>query len=76
MSSAVGIFYFGRKGMSLFCDIFFKKNKDVLVKSVYLAAMYRCNQDMITRLNIADVVLKEYKKGWLSVSMPAIIMGV
>ena len=33
----------------------FKKNKDVLVTSVYLTAMYRCDQPMITRLNIANV---------------------
>ena len=38
--------------------------------------MYRCDQDMIARLNIADVVLKEYKKNESSVSMLAVIMGV
>ena len=68
-SLAVGIFYFGKKGMNLHCDILFKKNKDVLVKSVYLTAMYRCDQVMITALNIADAVLKEYKQDGSSVSM-------
>ena len=62
VSSAVGIFYFGKKGISLHCDIFFKKNKGVLVKSVYLTAMYRIDQDMFARLNIANVVSKEYDK--------------
>lgn len=47
--------------MNLHCDIFFKKKKDLLVKSVYITAMYRCDQDMIARLNIADVLLKQYK---------------
>ena len=75
-SSAVGIFCFGKKGMSLHCDIFFKKNNDVLVNSVYFTTMYRCDQDMITRLNIADVVLKAYKKEGSSVSMLAIIMRI
>ena len=37
--------------------------------------MYRCDQDIITRLNIAYVVLKEYKKDGSSVSMLAVIMG-
>ena len=53
--------FFGKKGMSLNCEIFFKKNEDVLVKSVYVTTIYRCDQDMIARLNIADIVLKEYK---------------
>ena len=47
--------------MNLHCDIFFKKKKDLLVKSVYITAMYRCDKDMIARLNIADVLLKQYK---------------
>ena len=34
-----------------------------------------CDQDMITRLNIA-VVLKEYKKDGSSLSMLAVIMGI
>lgn len=56
----VGILYFGKKEMSLHCDIFVKKNKNVLVKSVYLTTMYRCDQDMIATLRIADMVLKEH----------------
>ena len=68
-SLAVGIFYFGKKGIGLHFDIFFKKNKNVLVKSVYLTA---CDQDLITRLNIADFVLKDVS----GVSMLAVIMGV
>ena len=64
--------------MSLHCHILFKKNKDVLVKLVYLTAVNKWDQDMITitRLNIADVVSKEYKKDGSSVSMLAVIMGV
>ena len=62
--------------MSLHCDIFFKKNKVLFVKSVYLTAVYRCDQDMITRLNIADVGLKEYKNDGSSVLMLVVIMGV
>ena len=59
--------------MSLHCDIFFKKNKDVLVKPVYLTAIYRCDQDMMARLNIADVVLKEHEKDESSVSLLAVV---
>ena len=62
--------------MSLHCDIFFKENKDVLVKSVYLTAMYRCEQGMITRPNIVNVVSKEFKKDGSSVSMLDVFMGV
>ena len=47
-SLAEGIFYFRKKGMSLHCDIFQEK-QNVLVKSVYLTAMHRCNEDMITK---------------------------
>ena len=57
-SSVVGIFYFEKNEPTLWC---FSKNKDVLVKSVYFAIMYRCDKDMTARLNIAYVVLKEYK---------------
>ena len=45
--------------MSLHCDIFVKKNKNVLVKSVYLTTMYR-RDHMIATLRIADMVLKEH----------------
>ena len=71
-----GNILFWKEGMSLHHYTFFKKNKDVLVKSVYFTAIYRCDQDMIARLNIADVVLKEYKKDESSVSMLAVIMRV
>lgn len=47
--------------------IYFKTNKDILVKSVDLTAWYRCDQDMMTTLNIA-VNMKEYKKNEPSVS--------
>ena len=40
-----------------------------LVKSVYLTVKYRCDQDLIARLNIAYVALKEYSKDESSVSM-------
>ena len=76
MSSAVKIFYFAKKGMSLHYHTFFKKNKDVSVKSVYLTAMYRCDQDMIAAINIAVVVLKGYKKDKSSISMLAVIIGI
>ena len=62
--------------MSLIYYTFFKKNKDVSVKSVYLTAMYRCDQDMIAAINIAVVVLKGYKKDKSSISMLAVIMGI
>ena len=62
--------------MSLHQDKFFKKNKNVLVKSAYVTAMHRCNQDMKTRLKIAVAVLKVYKKDGSDVSMQAVIMGV
>ena len=71
----MGISYFRKKGMSINCNIYLKKNKGVLVKAVYLPAMYRCDQDMITRLNIA-VVLKEYEKDESSVSILAVIIKI
>ena len=72
----MGIFYFGKKGMSLNCDIFFRKNKDVFVKPVYFIAIYRYDQVMITRLNIADVALKECKKDGSCISLLAVTIGV
>ena len=47
--------------MSLHCDIFFMKNKDVLVKNifVYLTAVYKCDQDILATLNVAGVILKK-----------------
>lgn len=37
-----------------------QEKQNVLVKSVYLTTMYRCDQDMIATLRIADMVLKEH----------------
>ena len=58
---AAEIFYLGKKRMSLHCDIFFMKNKDVLVKNifVYLTAVYKCDQDILATLNVVGVILKK-----------------
>lgn len=56
--------------------IYFSRKTDVLVKSVYLTAVHRCDQDMIARVNIADAVLKEYKREESSALLLVVIVGV
>ena len=56
--------------------IYFSRKTDVSVKSVYLTAVYRCDQDMIARVNIADATLKEYKRDESNALLLVVIMGV
>ena len=56
--------------------IYFSRKTDVSVKSVYLTAVYRCDQDMIARVNIADAILKEYKRDESNALLLVVIMGV
>lgn len=55
--------YFGKKGMSLHIDVFFQKeNSGNLCKLVYFTVIFRCDQDMLSTLNVADHVLNQYRK--------------
>jgi hypothetical protein len=54
--------YFGKKGMSLAVDVFFQRNSSGnLTNLVYFTVIFRCDQDMVSTLNVADHVLKQYK---------------
>ena len=53
--------YFGKKGMSVHVDVFFQKNeKGKLTKLVYFTVIFRCEQDMLSTLNVAHHVLQQY----------------
>lgn len=54
--------YFGKKGMSLHVDVFFKKEGGQLKKRVYFTALQRCDQGADDVLCLADEILAEYKK--------------
>ena len=53
--------YFGKKGMSLHIDVFFRQDHDNLLKYVYMTCLYRCKQSMVDVLNIADNVLNTFR---------------
>eukprot|EP00111_Clytia_hemisphaerica_P010078 TCONS_00029465-protein len=53
--------YFGKKGMSLHVDVFFKKEGHQLKKSVYFTALQRCDQGAADVLCLADEVLAEFR---------------
>ena len=53
--------YFGKKGMSLHVDVFFRKVRDDLFKLVYLTCLLSCKQTATDVLNIGDNVLQSYK---------------
>ena len=53
--------YFGKKGMSLHIDVFFRQNDDRLLKYVYMTCLFRCKQSMVDVLNIGDNVLRRFK---------------
>ena len=54
--------YFGKKGMSVHVDVFFKKNEQgQLTKLVYFTVIFRCDQDMLSTLTVAQAVLQQYK---------------
>lgn len=54
--------YFGKRGMSVSVEVFISKVLDSFIKSVYLVALNRCDQDTIDTLCIADVVLKKFSE--------------
>ena len=54
--------YFGKKGMSLHIDVSFRKEKESLLKYVYMTCLFRCKQSMIDVLNIGDNVLNKFKQ--------------
>ena len=43
---------------------------------ILLQCIYKCDQDIIAKLNVAGVVLKGYKKDKSSISMLTVIMGI
>ena len=54
--------YFSKKGMSVHVDVSFKKNEQgKLTKLVYFTVLFRCDQDMLSTLNVAQHVLQQYK---------------
>ena len=54
--------YFGKKGMSVHVAILFQKNEQrKLTKLVYFTVLFRCDQDMLSTLNVAQHVLQQYK---------------
>ena len=56
--------YFGKKGMSVHVDVLLTKavTSSELMKSVDFTTIYRCDQDVIDTLCIAEHVLKEIRK--------------
>ena len=60
--------YFGKKGMSLHIDVFFRKDGDDLIKQVYLTCLFACKQTATDVLNIGDNVLKSFKSDTPTVS--------
>ena len=53
--------YFGKKGMSLHIDVFFRKENDDLLKYVYFSCIFRSPQTMLDVLNIGDSVLQQFR---------------
>ena len=54
--------YFGKKGMSVHVDVFVQKNEQgKLTKLIYFTVLFRCDQDMLSTLNVAQHVLQQYK---------------
>ena len=43
--------YFGKKGMSLHIDVFFRQQEDRLLKYVYMTCLFRCKQSKVDVLN-------------------------
>ena len=55
--------YFGKKGMTLLVDvIFFLDSNGDLQKNVYFTMVYRCDQDIIDSLSIANLLLDKLHK--------------
>ena len=54
--------YFGKKGMSVPVDVLLTKAVTELMKSVSFTTIYRCDQDVIDTLCVAEHVLKEIQK--------------
>ena len=54
--------YFGKKGMSVHIDVFFQQNEiGKLTKFVYFTVIFRCDQNMLSTLGVAEHVLLQYK---------------
>ena len=53
--------YFGKKGMSLHIDVFFRKYNDELLKYVYFTCIFRSQQSIIDVLNIGEHVIEKFK---------------
>ena len=55
--------YFGKKGMTLLVDVIFFLDSNVdLQKNVYFTMVYRCDQDIIDSLSIANLLLDKLHK--------------
>ena len=53
--------YFGKKGMSLHIDVFFRKSQEELLKYVYFTCIFRCKQSAVDALNIGKCVLTQFQ---------------
>ena len=53
--------YFGKKGMSLHIDVFFRMEGEDLLKYVYFTCIFRSPQTMVDVLNIGDSVLQQFR---------------
>ena len=51
--------YFGKKGMTLYCDVFLLKENGTVKKHI---AVYRSNQDIKDSLCLSDYIVREFSK--------------
>ena len=54
--------YFGKKGMTLHCDVFLLKENGTVKKHTYFTTAYRSDQDIKDSLSLRDYVVKEFSK--------------
>ena len=59
--------YFGKKGMTLHCDVFLFKENGTVRKHTYFTAAYRSDQDVKDSLSLGDYIVKEFSKDFLDV---------
>ena len=54
--------YFGKKGMTLHCDVLLLKENGTVKKHTYFTTPYRSDQDIKDSLSLGDYVVKEFSK--------------
>ena len=69
--------YFGKKGVTLHCDVFLLQKNGTVKKHTYFTTAYRSNQDIKDSLSLGDCVVKEFSKDCIvKATMPAAIMEI